>query len=1246
MSKKPNYTPEQQVVIDKHGKNMLVSASAGAGKTTVMVERIIKQLDSVPINEMVIVTFTNAAAEEMKARLIRKLSEKTVDDKGNVNTRLINQLEKIDSANISTLHSFCGELLRNYFYAVDLDPAFAIFDEATANTLKNSAMEDLLAEYVSKDDDENFKRVYKIFASNRKEENFTKLILRLHGFSRCLVDFKAWYDEKQANFDVAISKTLLDDVARTVRFYTKKLSEIAEESSTINKPAIQLALEEDVKLLKGIDLSEFENALSDFTRFGFVRMPNRRKPVPAEEEAIRIKYETVKKKFEAEQKKYKELLRQDDGVTWADLWRENAHMVAHIDKLVELVCRFDTIYTDYKRQRGGVDYDDLEHLALKLLTDNEAICTEIHNRYKLIFVDEYQDTNPIQEAIICALTTKNNPDNAETELRHNLFMVGDVKQSIYGFRGCDPTNFTHKQGIYDEYPIPDTGSQVEPEDGWLVKLNDNFRTNCDVLDFVNAVFNDVMTSEFGDVDYENTAQLKGNKRLITPDVSTRVDVIQKEKQVSQPAEGLYDIKKKPDRGSILTQGELIARRIKEYVGKTFIIEAPDENGKLKRTSHTIDYDDVIILMRGMKDKALEIYDTLRDYSIPVTAKFKVDALQNKEIKDLINLFRVVDNPYVDVSLVGACLSVFGGLTEAELGHVRLSGQDGLPFYTRLQEYAKNGERITFTGQKRDLGWKISTFLEFIDNVRLFSRSASVDEVALFVLAETKYNLHVQGLPNGELRLKKLYAFIDSLKGLNYAQSIDKFLSYIDDVDDHRAEEALSATGTVRMMTMHASKGLEAPIVFVAGLQSKFVMDNLDVEQNNELGLATRYYDFDEMNRVTTLGFYALHLANARKQREEEMRLLYVAMTRAQYLLNLVVTVNDDEEDEDDSDENDDASGDSYRMTDKAMHHSDWILPIAYELKNSGKVAHLEVVEHGSDLQGSNGEINPDSEDKKDEKETKNGNGGEKTDKIVGIGQESAPQLSKREQAEVNAILAEFNKPYEYQAETTMSTKVVSSALDAEYFKRSYDISQIAEEAQPTEENLGDKSELNLVGTAYHKLYEIIFRDAANRQKADKIPVEKIIEGVTVEQIKSMIQQLHNEGIEQQHSDKIDPDLVYDTLHKKDFLELFKDGVLYPEKPFMLSVPYDQLDKEKKYRDNVILQGVIDLLIVKAESVDGVDKPVGAVVVDFKYTSHKDDIRDKYRLQLDSYKLAVAKILGITNVSAYVLSIKDKELVAM
>ena len=1222
MSKKPTFTNEQKIVINRHGRNMLVSASAGAGKTTVMIERIVRQLREVDVNEMVIVTFTNLAADEMKARLIKSLSEAAMETRGVDNERLIKQLEKIDSASISTLHAFCGELLRNYFYALDLDPAFVIFDEATAQTLQNSALEDLIAENFAQEDNEEFRQLYKIFATNRKEENFTKLIQRLYAFSRCLVNFESWHADKMANFQDKVAEILQKDIARTVEYYRKKMSDLAEECEQKGLPKAKEILENDADGLHDINLIDLQKAIDGLIAYKPTNPIKKQANVdltPGESE-VRGKYEQIKNKLDNAKKKYIKLLR---GESLATLWSKNAHMVAYTEKLVRLVCRFDEIYADYKRQRGGVDYDDLEHLALKLLNENKSIRDEIHKRYKLIFVDEYQDTNPIQEAIIQSIATPG-----------NLFMVGDVKQSIYGFRGCDPSIFTGKYKIYDKHDVTD------PDNGWLVELNDNFRSNCDVLDFVNEVFNTIMTTEFGKVDYKGTAQLKGHNKVLNCEVSTRVDILTKEKTDKQEAVGLYDVTAKTDKSAILTQGEVIARRIKEYVGKKFLIEKTDPEGNKRIEQKTIDYGDVVILMRGMKDKALDIYNTLREHSIPVTAKFKIDALENKEIKDLINLFRVVDNPYVDVSLVGACLSVFVNVTEAELGQIRLDADGELSFYERLQQYAKNPKNI-------ELGSKISSFLAFVDGVRFYSRSASVDEVALYVIAEIRYNLYVLGLPNGELRLKKLYSFIDSLKGLSYAQSIDKFLAYVDDTDDHRSEEALSATGAVRMMTMHASKGLEFPIVFVAGLENKFVFDYFDVEQNNDVGLATRYYDFDSMKRADTLGFFALRLANERKQREEEMRLLYVAMTRAEVLLNLVVARDDEEDDKDDNDgENEDGGDGSYIMVDKVRRHRDWVLPVVEELKNSGKVAHLDVQDpptfaedfeanqQGSVIGQNSAEI-----------EGKSGNGVEKTLKNVPkaekneVKQDLQPlALSKREQAAAEAILAKLDEPYEYLKETEMPTKVVSSALDSEYLKRSYDESQAAEEEQQNEHVLEPTIDRNLVGTAYHKLYENIFNEATAKQKKEGTNVRQIIEGVTFEQIKIKVNELVAAGkIECEQADKIDVELVYKTLHNSNFLELLDGGALYPEKPFMLSIPYKDLDENKPYRDNVILQGVIDLLVLK---------PTGAVVVDFKYTLHKDKISVNYKRQLNSYKLAVQRILGIADVSAYVLSIADNELIPM
>ena len=1132
MSKKTKkFTPAQQEIIDfDEPRNMLVSASAGTGKTDTMIARIARLIEKrVDVSEIVVVTFTNLAAAEMKDRLGKILLEKRN------NSRVFEQLERLDSANICTLHSFCSDLLRNYFYVVDIDPAFAILDDATVSTLKRNTLDAIFEEYFENDDDE-FMKVYKIFSTHRREDKFREVLLRLYSFSRCLEDFSQWYQSKKSNLDFSednpIVKVLRDDVKQTVTHYRRSFDLLADNSRNERLAKLTEYLEQRADLLNEIRLDTLEHAVTDLCGYDFGRIPAKPKEMGEVEAQIRAQYEVLRKELKDFRDKYAELFRVGDGQSLASLWEEYRKSVACTDKLVEIVTKFDAAYFEAKKQRGGVDYDDLEHLCLKLLQD-EHTREEIHSRYKMIFVDEYQDTNPIQEAIVKLISTPT-----------NLFMVGDVKQSIYGFRGCEPSIFTDK---YDSYKKSGVGCVKE--------LNENFRANKEILDFVNVVFNRVMTASFGKVDYKGTAQLVGNTAPSLKAPSTRVDFLLADKSADKEiVEGLYDVTAEVAASNGMTQGELIAHRIKEYVGKTY----RDSNDNECR----IDYGDIVILMRGMTDKAIEIYDSLVNANIPVSASFKVEALANKEIKDAVNFLRVLDNPYVDVSMVGVCLSPLGGFDEAELGVIRLDTPGRTSFYERLVHYAKNGKNL-------DMGAKIRAFLDFLEEMRFYSRSAAVDEVLLRLIQKTDYHLYVLGLPNGALRLKKLYAFIDGLKGATYAQSVDKFLSYVDETDNAVAE-GLSQTGVVRIMTMHASKGLGFPIVFLAGLESKINFDYPAVEQNVDLGLATCLYDFGAMSKADTLGYYALRLVNQSKQREEEMRLLYVAMTRAKFLLNIVATTTED------------ALKELPKLPSRARTHLDWVLPAVVDLRDTGTVRNLDV------------NIPPIF-----------GNGDAKSDKKDYL----CAQLQPKDAAK---IIEQIAYVYPFANETKMPSKIVSSALDKEYIDSS-------EQPQP-DFTIYANSDANFIGTAYHKLYQYLPLSA------------------TVEQIKECLAELIAQGkIEQRFEDKIDVQLIHDTLRNSELLKLLEGGEVYHEIPFMLNVPYSEVAKDKRFNDEVMLQGVIDLLVLK-------DKR--AVVVDFKYTSRSDLVEERYTMQLNSYKMAVERIIGITDVTTYVLSIADNKLIKM
>ena len=1164
------FTQEQQQVIDFRGRRLLVSASAGTGKTTVMIQRILSLIaEGADVSQFVVVTFTNLAAAEMKARLSRELAKLGSD------RRMVEQLEKLDSANISTIHSFCSELLRNYFYLVDIDPDYAILDNVTVANLQKGALEDVFKQYfVAKD--EVFARVHKIFSKNRQEDNFKQVVLDLYEFARGLDDFGSWYAAKRGNFvdyadDNPVITTLLADITDTVAYCVKNFVDIAERCREEGKATVAYveACVQNIERLQAIG-GNLQQCVDVLCTTKLAKLPGKdtKKAAAVGDEigeAINMQilsdFEAVVKTFTDLSTKYQKLFR---GRSVAEMWQQTVDSVAYVDKLVEVVQRFEQAYFDEKRRVGGIDFGDLEHLALKVLRAPEAVA-ELAARYRYIFVDEYQDTSPIQETIVQALAAS-----------ANLFMVGDVKQSIYGFRGCEPEIFLAK---YNDYK--------DGNGGTAIKLNDNFRTNNEIFDYINALFCHVMTADFGRVDYAVDAMLRGPKTKRLPAPSVTVNLVVPQTADKPKASGMYDITVTDRTDDGLTQAKVVVDNVKKYVGTRYA----DEDGKEK----TIDYGDIVILTRSMKDKAVDIYDALVAANIPVIANFKIDGYESKEVRDVINLLRVVDNPYDDVYMTGVCLSCFGKLTENELGAVRLDTEGRVPFYDRLRAYIRK-----FDGN--EIAQKIHTLLDFVDKVRFFAAGATVCETVLYINKLTDYQLYVTGLPNGGLRVRKFFAFVDGLRGAAYGESVDKFLEYIDRSDDNAVEEGGGNANAVRMMTMHASKGLEFPVVIVAATESKFNLFPEAVEHNVDMGIAVNYYDFATMRVSGTLGAVACGMFNKKKQREEEMRLLYVALTRAKYVLNVVGNVTEKQ------------LSDLPKQPAAALSHMDWIL------------AALRT-QFGDDIPAG--------------------------DKLEVVVNRELPEQTQDEQTyvcpqqtDLDAVLAQMSYVYPHADQQDMPLKVVSSALDKEALallqqdeqtddeqaevlvddtlteatnKR---VTGVRRDKKPSDniprEILAAQAERNKVGTAYHKVLQCVPLSATKGDIAD-ILSKLVADGTVLPE----------------HAAEVNPDVVYAILNNPEFVAIANAGKAYRELPFMLSVPYNSVVPGSRYTDNVMLQGVIDLLVV------GEDK---AYVLDYKYTRHSDTVAERYSAQLGSYRLAVQRICGIQSVDCYVLSIADNKLI--
>lgn len=985
------FTDNQKKAIELRDKNLLVTASAGTGKTTVMIERITRLIEdhTATVDNIMVVTFTTAAAAEMKARLRKSLSERAEDK------YVFAQLERIDECSISTLHSFCADLLRNYFYIADVDPNFGIVDRLTAQNLLTKTLSDTLKEYYLAND-KQFDEVFRMFGKKRKDESLKEIILKLYEFGKCQPDFNEWYAKTRCNYDGRdnlFAQILNGQLTEQMDYYNKLFDDYANTARNIG--AIALAdfcqeLSSSYALPKGYNFEK---------NYAFIRgLPRSRTFSPKLKEydnSFKIceeEFNLLIAELDSDKKASSDFLTDTKKMFGEEDYDEVlANMqstLAPLDKLVEIVGKFDEKYAAAKKERAMVDFADLEHFALKILSDDNAR-SQLTDKYKMIFVDEYQDINAVQEELICKLKGE-----------RNLFCVGDVKQSIYGFRECEPSIFVEKQKEF----CADSNSEV-------IELNDNFRSDKCILDFINSRFNDNMTESFGSVDYKNRAQLSGGiaaRSSATPTVA--LDVV-RELDNTKFVNGKYDISavEESTNNYDVVEGRLICNYIKKIVGS--VVETQGVKCRIA-------YSDVAILLRGMKDSAKTIYDCLIAENIPVNADFN-DEDSSKEILDLVNFLRVLDNPTNDIYFVGVALSHFGKFDEEEVARIKIS--------------TDNGERdrhvidifMQYVGSFKDeIAAKIDTMLQLIDRYRIFAQCMTVDALLQRLVMDTNYALYVLGLNNGQIRHAKLSQYLRELMDKQYGKSVDKYLQYLD-AKTSVAVGVNNGSGAVTMMTIHKSKGLEFPIVIGANLNKKFNSDKDTLIADRKIGLAVKYYDFAKMQISNSLSFCATKYFRTLKQKEEELSLLYVLLTRAKYKLYLV------------------ASGDKVGKKklfnpSKASCMADWLLN-----NLDDKLASVRYI---------------------------NGN-------TVEVDMSVASTSLLCEQSD---DLTEINKNisfvYPYARDITLPTKVVSSQL-----KEYADDSQEIDERQRVVRLFDPKDSAAQVGTAYHKVYENVKTDYSVEQ---------------------------------------------------------------------------------------------------------------------------------------------------------------------
>lgn len=861
-NERPKLKKEQEEAVFHNEGNMLVSASAGSGKTFVMIERLIRLVSEkkASVNEILAVTFTEAAAAEMKEKLKKALTKRINEGESG----LAEELTEVASSDVCTLHSFCAALLRRYFFAAEVSPDFKIADDDDAKELKNESADEIFRELYEKRE-EGFIELTARYRKKRSDKTLKENILSLLEFAEA----EACPEEFLRN---SVKNCEKEGFYATIKEYKRYLDRTAETAVKDAEDALYLfknaGNERGVAFSSSL-IEKAKKALFAESVYAYAAAE------VLEQKAIfgtKLSEPELKAKelvVSARDSFYKAVLRAKKHLTDEETdERRSAETALHLNSLIETAIKIRERYAQKKREENLLDFSDLEHFALKVLSD-ESVKEAVRAKYKYVFVDEYQDVNGVQEKILSEVS------------RDNLFMVGDVKQSIYGFRGCRPEIFAGKMTAMKE-----RGEKT-------VVLNHNFRSAAGVINAVNEIFSYSMTKESSGVSYAEEAMLVSGGEFPEEEEGRselHLLVTEKKRRTEKEEPRVYDIEKEALREE--EKLPAIASLITEIIRRELKREFYDMKEGRRRG---ISYSDIAVLTRNKSNSYVTgLVSGLIRHGVPVTSEVKENVCDYPEIAVLINALKLTDCFYSDVPLVSTMLSPIGGFNEEELAAIsllysdekgRAGKKDG--FASAFTYYSERGEE--------PLKSKVLSFAEYISKIRFLSDFLGAGRTLEKLIEDCGYENYLYASENGEEKVKRLHGFVSAATfgGKNY--SVKEFLNKTETAEELFKVPSLGEENAVRVMTIHASKGLEFPVCIVCGLERRTNNEEEREEflTDRTLGVATRYFD-DEKRLVYETPLRGLFREKLYENRvKEELRLFYVAATRAQYSLHLTFEGKED-----------------------------------------------------------------------------------------------------------------------------------------------------------------------------------------------------------------------------------------------------------------------------------------------------------------------------------------------------------------
>lgn len=874
-----NWTKEQLEAIQRRNCNILVAAAAGSGKTAVLVERIKKLIleDGVSIDRMLIVTFTNAAASEMKEKIRSALYQEIEADPAH-SERLRKQLALLPRANISTFHAFALDVIHRFFYAADIEPSFSICDDAQRTILKEDSM-DLLLESWFEEDSQPFYDFLGWYAGERNLNQLRDLLDSAYNVLQSLPYPWRWLDQKIEALHLSADDFVKDPLMGKLWDF---IDSTLEQALTLEKQAINLLDEAGLmrlaEKLRQEELPYYERMAinageKDFDGAGRIvnSLPTVRLSAKKEEKPD---YESVKKSVSALRKRAASMLAELKKLCFSESLKEQIEELnqtaSKAETLRKLLLDYHSLFTQAKAERHLVDFNDIEHFCLEILEDPEA-ASYYRNKFAYIFIDEYQDTNILQEEIISRVKREN-----------NLFMVGDIKQSIYKFRLAEPEIFRQK---YESYGA-DMDRCVK------IDLNRNFRSKGAIIDEINLIFGDLMEG------YDEQAMLYRGVEYDGPCLFTPALRVVDMSSIDETDEELADLR------SAEVEALEVCRLVKENLGRIFF----DHKAGRERA---LQLSDIVILMRGVKNYADIFYNALKDNGIESFVDDSDGYFDTMEIQVFMNLLSVIDNKMQDVPLISVLHSEIFGFSAEELGRVRAARPEG-SYASAFITFASKGcpsdvpaeAEVTALNDDEDpLKEKCAAALASIKKWKEKAASVPLGNFVWSLLLETGYYLRIGAMPGGSQRQANLRALVD--KAESYSQSrqssLYSFVRYIDAVKDRKVPMGqVKLVGEndnlVRIMTIHKSKGLEFPMVIVSGLGRRLNYTRMGrgITLHKDLGLGMTLADFEGHWYKQTLLQRLIGKQVHREEYQEEIRILYVALTRAKDFLYLTGCVKDGE----------------------------------------------------------------------------------------------------------------------------------------------------------------------------------------------------------------------------------------------------------------------------------------------------------------------------------------------------------------